>query len=195
MRKSRKSVPACVYILADHLDGALASGEDLINAGSFWPEGSASEPAISGAQRWALSRLRTHEMSLVTHLLQARKNALELARGATAFRASAHLFSSTLCDLDEIGEDFERESAVAFDVGVDMVSFLRERGLVASDAAGSLPCEPLTIDDQYLIAGKIPLGIVLDLVSEFLEALDIHYELYPDTTGETDDAHGIHQAA
>jgi len=182
-------------MLADHLDGALAAAEDLIKTGSFWPEGSAVEPAIAGTQRFAVTRLRRHELSLVTHILQARKYADDLARETSLFRGSAHLFSSALLELVEIGEDFEREALCEFHAGTDIVGFLRERGLLASDEAGALPCEPLSIGDSFLIAGKMPLGIVLDLVSEFLEALDLHYELYPDPSSEADHDGDIGHAA
>lgn len=180
MAESRKEIPACVYVLADHLDAGLAAGEDLVKAGLNWPSGEGSDPAIAVSQRWAAGRMRTHEYGLIAHLLQARSAAKELARGAQPFRSSAHLFSSGLQEFEDLQDDVFDDAAGGFHSGPDIVAFLRTRGIIEKDAPGALPCEPIAVSDRYLVAGRIPLGVVLDYVSEFLEALDLHYDLYPD---------------
>ena len=176
----RDTVPACVYLLADNLDAALAAGEDLIKSGTCWPEGQSSDPSLAGAQRWAIGRIQTHEMSLVTRILQARKHARELARIQGVFRAISHLFVASLHDLEDFAQDSHSQSVSAFDGGQDMVAYLRSRSVIASDAAGALPSGSIDIGDAFRLAGRIPLGVVLDLIGEFLDALDVQFDLYPE---------------
>jgi hypothetical protein len=52
------------------------------------------------------------------------------------------------------------------------LAFLRSRGLLAADAAGLELVSRLAVGDGYQVAGRIPLGTLLDLVATFLDSLD-----------------------
>ncbi len=180
MNYDRDTVPACVYVLADNLDAALAAGEDLRAVTKHWPTGGASDPGVVGMRRWVLGRVKAHEMMLISRILQARTNAEELAQQQTKFKLLAHLFVSSLSELESIAQEEGQQTQPDFESGGDMVEFLRSRGVVAKDAPGELPYDELTITDEFLVSGRLPLGITLDLVAEVIEVLETQFDLYPD---------------
>ena len=63
---------------------------------------------------------------------------------------------------------------------------MRTRGLIASDIAAPLDGTTLSIDDNFLIARRIQLGALLDLVAMFLDQLEIHFDLFQSEPAETD---------
>lgn len=178
--KQNEMIPACVYLVADHLDAALAAGEDLVASGRMWQPGDCCDPSVAGAQRWALSRVMTYEMTLITRIVQARGHVAELAETVQRFRPLAQLFVSATRDLFEALQVIGDTAANDFDTGDGKVAYLRSRGLIDADAPGLCDYATLTVDDSFLIAARVPLGVVLDLVSEFIEALEAQFELYPD---------------
>jgi hypothetical protein len=58
------------------------------------------------------------------------------------------------------------------------LTFLRTRGLLASDAAGLEGLNRLAVSEDYLIAARIRLGTLLDLVATFLDTLDLVFDLH-----------------
>ena len=177
---NQKLVPACVYVLADNLDAALAAGEDLRAVAQHWPCGDPDDPSVMGMRRWVLGRVRVHELSLISRILQARSNAEELAQQQSHFKLLAHLFVSSLNDFEATAQEDRENRPVGLEADLDMVEFLRLRGVVEKDAAGELPYETLKITDSFLIAGRIPLGLTLDLIAEVFDALETQFDLYPD---------------
>lgn len=172
-------VPPCVYLLADHLDAALAAGEDLVAAGESWDNGDPCDPGVAGMQRWAIGRIRAHEMSLLSRIMRARDKASELAHLDKHFRLIAHLFVSGTADLADAVAEAVDLSDCAFETGDDAIAYLRTRGLIDPEAPGVSIGQDLNLGDNFTIVGRVPLGIVLDLVAEFLETLDAHFTLYP----------------
>ena len=65
-----------------------------------------------------------------------------------------------------------------FDTGDTASAFLRSRGLIARDAAGLERLSQLAVGEDYLVAGRIHLGTLLDLVATFLDTLDLLFDLY-----------------
>lgn len=180
MPKSDLTIPPSVYHVADHLDAALAAGEDLTAASENWATGDPSDPSVAGAQRWALSRYRSHELNLVARIVQAREHATGLGRAAPRFRPLAQLFNSATADLAEAFDELNEQIDADFESGGTMTAYLRSRGLIEPEAASLPETATPAIDDDFLVAAKVPLGVCLDLVSEFLDALDVAFELYPD---------------
>lgn len=178
--KRNEQIPPCVYLVADHLDAALAAGEDLVTASQSWQPGECCDPAVVGAQRWTLSRVMTYEMALVTRVVKAREHVADLADAEPRFRPLAQLFVSGTRDLYEALKVIGDTAALDFDTGDGTIAYLRSRGLIAEDAPGLADYAPLTVNDDFLVASRVPLGVVLDLISEFVEALETQFELYPD---------------
>jgi len=179
--------PLSVYLLADHLDGALAAGEDLVARGHDWRAlaENPGEPAeFASRQRKIAEDVRSLELMLIARVLKARTHARSLAEIDDRFRAVGTLFASgTNVLLDAVTEcgDARGED---FDTGDDIISYIRSRGLIAPDAPSVRAAVDLTIDDSFLVGKRIALGPLLDMASAFLDALDSQYELFIETSPE-----------
>ncbi|MBU1213038.1 MAG: hypothetical protein KJ587_17475 [Alphaproteobacteria bacterium] len=180
MKKSGTTIPPCVYLVADNLDAALAAGEDLIASTENWATGDPSDPGVAGAQRWALSRYRCHELNLVARIVQAREHVAVLGRDAPRFRPLAQLFCAATADLAAAFHELNEQVEADFETGGAMTAYLRTRGMIDPEAAGVGDVETPEIGDEFLVAAKVPLGVCLDLVAEFLDALDMAFDLYPE---------------
>lgn len=181
MSRYAARAPLSVYLLADHLDGALAAGEDLVARGFDW-RGLAEDPGepaeFAPQQRRIAEDVRGLELMLIARVLKARTHALSLAEVDDRFRAVGNLFASgTAVLLDAVNECGDAR-AEDFDTGDDIVAYIRSRGLIAPDAADVRGSADLTIDDSFLVAKRIALGPLLDMASAFLDALDTQYELF-----------------
>jgi hypothetical protein len=173
--------PLSVYMLADHLDGTLAAGEDLVARGHDWHglaerPGDAAEFAVR--QRKIAEDVRGLELILIARVLKARGHARALAQADARFRAVANLFVSGTAILLDAVEECGDARGEDFETGDDIVSYVRSRGLIAPDAPMVRVAAELTIGDNFLIAKRIALGPLLDMTAAFLDALDAQYELF-----------------
>jgi hypothetical protein len=181
MSRYAARVPLSVYLLADHLDGALAAGEDLVARGHDWralaeKPGELSEFPVR--QRQIAEDVRSLELMLIARILKARTHALSLAEIDDRFRAVGTLFASGTAVLQDATTECGDARSEDFETGDDIVSYIRSRGLIAPDAANVRGAADLTIDDSFLVAKRIALGPLLDMTSAFLDALDSQYELF-----------------
>lgn len=187
MSRYAARAPLSVYLLADHLDGALAAGEDLVARGHDWrslAEDPGEPSEFATRQRRITEDVRSLELMLIARVLKARTHALSLAEVDDRFRAVGNLFASgTAVLLDAVSEcgDARGED---FETGDDIISYVRSRGLIAPDAADVRAAADLTIDDSFLIAKRIALGPLLDMAAAFLDALDSQYELFVEAEPE-----------
>ena len=174
-----------IYLLADHLDAALAAGEDLI--AETLPAAADREATGSPDDLPAyVARLARFEAALIARVLQARRRASELPRLEAHMRPVIQLIvsqsDSLLAIIDQFGDSAERR----FMTGDDPLAFLRSRGLVEADAATLPRFDALKVTDTYKLAGTIELGPLLDMVSGTLEALDIAYDLFAEDADASD---------
>ncbi len=189
-----------VCVLADHLDAALAAGEDLLAAARGWPM---ADPAHSGAlaslraaQRRTIECIRALELTVVARVLKAREWAEDLARAEPFLQAPARLFTAgTAILLDAVAECGDATEA-DFETGDGLTAYLRSRGLIAADAPGLPDDVPLAVTEDFLLVRRIPLGPLMDLVAMFLDRLDLLYELYgPESRGTADRSAAAHADA
>lgn len=174
-----------IYLLADHLDAALAAGEDLIAA--TLPAGVDREEAGTPEDVPAyVARLAKHEAAIIARVLQARRRASELPRIDAPTQTIVQLIISQSTSLIALIDQFGDQSEHRFMTGDDPLSFLRARGLVAEEAASLPRFDKLKVTDSYRIAGVIELGPLLDMVAGALEALDIAYDLFGDAEVDED---------
>ena len=177
--------PLSVYMLADHLDGALAAGEDLVTRGQDWralAEKPGDTETFIPAQRRIVEDVRGLELIIIARVLKARDHARALSSAEERFRLIADLFvagTNVLLDAVEECGDARGED---FDTGEVITAYVRSRGLIAPDAATIAKASDLTIDDSFLVAKRIALGPLLDMASSFLDALDSQFDLYGDET-------------
>lgn len=181
MSSADHAAPAIVYLLADHLDSALAAGEDLLKSTLRWNAGDARSEALSlkhQEERAAIDAARTLEMLLLARVLKSREAAQELAKVDSQFKLIARLYTTSTEVVAEAAKTLTDETSYAFDAGGSATSYLRSRGLIAEDDPAPLEAASLTVTENYLVAGKMQLGALLDLVAMFLDTLETHYELY-----------------
>jgi hypothetical protein len=119
---------------------------------------------------------------VVARVVQARRHIEDLARETPQFRPMAQLFCASTADLADAFTELNEQIETDFETGGAMVAYLRARGLIDPEAATLNPADAPQIDDAFRVAARVPLGVCLDLVSEFLDALDAAFELYPEDT-------------
>jgi hypothetical protein len=181
MSSAGLAAPAVVYLLADHLDAALAAGEDLLKTTLSWNAGDARSDGLTEQrreERQAVEASRTLEMVLVARVLKARESAQELAKIESQFKVVARLFASGTEVVADASRELADATSLAFDAGSGITGYLRTRGLIAEEDACPLEAASLTITEQFLVAGRMNLGALLDLIAMFLDTLETHYELY-----------------
>jgi hypothetical protein len=172
-----------IYLLGDHLDAALALGEDLLTekvvlADAVEPVTMARLVRQNRELAQFLSTVRTLELSLTARLLQARKRAEEVRRRETRLKPLIALFVGGTAPILEAAMELGDTTAHDFQTGDTAFSFLRSRALIARDAASLERLSELRVGEDYLVAGRILLGTLLDLVATFLDSLDLLYDLY-----------------
>lgn len=177
-----------VYLLADHLDAALAAGEDLLATRlPVLADLDAAEDAAERELSRFVARLGRLEASMIGRLLQARKRLAELPRQDGDFKPVARLFSATTALLVDLVGQMGDPSQRRFETGHDRLPFLRDHGLLARDAAGLPLYETLCVTESFRVGAVIELGPLLDMVGALLDALDDRYDLYGDKArGDTE---------
>lgn len=172
-----------IYLLTDHLDAALAMGEDLLTEKISL----GTQMRSASLRSWMrenrdlanfLTSVRTLEYALTARLLQARKRAEDLRRLEKGLKPVIALFVAGTAPLADAAAELGDTDARDFDGADAMLTFLRNRGLLAPDAAGLQGLQQLTIGEDYLVAGRIQLGTLMNLVATFLDKLDLLFDLY-----------------
>jgi len=183
MHCRRQDLDPRLYWLVEHLDAALAAGDQLMNLSL-----EVTEPTPTMGPRRLRTRVarfirfvtqvRGLEASLIAHILQARRRVAELPRGRGPLRLLLDPFTSgTTVLLDAIAE-YGDPTGLAFNTGADRLAYLRARGLIAGDSGALMPVTTFEISDSFLVAGRIELGALLDLVEAFLNALNTEFGLW-----------------
>jgi hypothetical protein len=176
---------ATLYLLADHLDAVLSAGEDLLALGYTVPKyrGAVAGDALLAdieAEQAFVCRLKALEAALLSRVLQARVRAGELARADRRFKPITGMFVSgthALVDaVDMLGG--ERRAELAFHGGGGTLDYYRSRGLLNAEAASLDLVDELRVTPEFAMFGVVMLGPLLDLAATFLDALELHYDLF-----------------
>lgn len=178
-----------LYLLADHLDAALAAGEDLLactlRVGA--PHSGMAPDDIRAEQaelRSFIERVRALEMALVSRVLQARRRATELPKADDAHVLMLNLLlagtESLGAAVREVGDRVQQQ----FLTGTGHLAYLRSRGFLQTEAACLGAIADLRVTEAFLVYGRLPLGSLLDLVAAFLDKLDLVFDLYPEPKHE-----------
>lgn len=172
--------PGGIQLLADHLDTALAVGEDLL-AMVLAPRADLDEADPATAPE-AIDRFvrRTAELevALLVRVLQARRRAGEIGRADASLKAAASLFQAQTALLVELIEGADRQQPNGLGGTGDGLAYLRSRGLLAPEAAAPSPFESIVVTEDLRVGGVVALGALLDLVSALLDLLDVRFGLY-----------------
>lgn len=176
---------AVVYLLAENLDAALAAGEDLLKSSLSWHAGHArtsDEIALKRVEeRRAVDAIRSLEMILVARVLRSRERTEELAKCDPRLKPIAKLYNAGTALLADAVEELGDATFHDFETGDAITAYLRTRGLIAPDAPARAEAEALKVSEDFLIARRIPLGTLLDLVAMYLDMLETHYDIFNET--------------
>ena len=179
------TVNSSIYLLGDHLDAALAMGEDLL-AEKLALLDAVETPTRgyllrqSRALNQFLATVRCLELAMIARLLEARRRAEDLKRREGRLRPLAALLAAGTAPLVDAVAELGDTSTRDFDTGDTASAFLRSRNLIARDAAGFAEMAQLAVSEDYPVAGRVRLGTLLDLIAAFLDALDDQFDLYPE---------------
>lgn len=163
------------YLLGDHLDAALAAGEDLIALARSLA-GSAKKQTEE--VRAFVEDVRRLEVTLTGRVVQARKRAQTLARQDLRIKSFAGLFIGGTAALVDAIAEFGDASRLDFDNGDDAIEYLATRAVLPAGALSLEAVATLRINEGFLVTTRIQLGALLDLVAAFLDAIDLLYDLY-----------------
>lgn len=191
MHCRRQDLDPRLYWLVEHLDAALAAGDQLM---SLSLEVTEPTPAM-GPRRLRnrvarfirfVSEVRNLEASLIAHILQARRRVTELPRGRGPMRLLLDPFTSGTTVLLAAVAEYGDPAGLAFNTGADRLAYLRERGLIASDSGALMPVTTFEIGEGFRVAGRIELGPLLELVEAFLNALNIEFGIWHERADEVE---------
>lgn len=182
--RREQSLPPSVLLLADHLDAVLAAGEDLA-AGCFdltalsHPGSCSGDSGEAGSLRDFLAGVRVLEGTLLLRMDRARLAARRLIREVPRFALTARLFLAGTTALSDALEAAASERVDQFDTAGCPLAFMRVRGLIGEDCGAFTGMMTLAVDETMLVAGLIPLGVIMDQSATFLDVLDRIYDLFP----------------
>jgi hypothetical protein len=171
-----------VFLLAEHLDMILAAVEDL-NASK--PPIIAADPQRPGAQsRISLAdfvrELQRHELAAVVYVGRARELTRDLVRRDKRFAMLGGLFVGGTAALDEAVRRMADKAGNDFVSGGDPIGYLRSRGVIDEDVGAPGDAASLVIGDTFRLAGDIETGPLVELVSTFLNTIELHFDLFPE---------------
>ena len=174
-------------MLADHLDAALAAGEDLLATRlAALADLDTVEDAFERELSRFVNRLERLEALLVGRILQARRWLEELPQQDADLQPAVRLFVASTESLLDLVEHFGGRAERGFDSGEDRLPFLRQRGLIARDAAGLPIYAAIEVGESYRIGSVLELGPFMDLIATFLDVLDRRYDLYQESDVSAD---------
>lgn len=194
-------VPPVISLLCEHLDQVLAAAEDLTRLKMIPTDGSAppggSEDDTGGSETAAdeadaesvpvrglnafVRETQRLELAVAMRALRAREYARELKRTDARFKMIADLFLGGTNPLTDALEALAQPGGDAFETGQDPVGYLQSRGVIEDDAAAESDTEVTEIGEAFRVGGVVEVGPLMDLVASFLDAIEIHYDVFPDT--------------
>lgn len=185
-----RPAPSDVYLLADHLDAILATGEDLTRCVVPTQSGGARKASDIAREREderiAVETIRGLEAAVVARCLKSRERAEELGRRDPRFATITKLYVAGTAVMIEAVSEFGDPTHNDFENGNGILAYLRGRALIAADAIALSDSQTIAVDEDMLVTRRIRLGDLLDLSAMFLNTIEIYYDLY-ESDGEGGD--------
>jgi hypothetical protein len=189
-RKPAPAPPAdlgTIYRLADHLDATLAMAEDLLRQSVEVAPLAAGDANAAITQRHHaiadFARItRALELGMTARILQARARAIEVRDVHPRFAPVIGLFVGGTAALADAAAGLDGGlgdvSRTALASGPQVLQFLATRGLVDADLPSLATVLKIIATEDYLVAERIQLGALMDMLARFLETLDLAFDLY-----------------
>jgi len=180
-----------IYRLADHLDATLAIGEDLLR------QSIVVAPLTPGDESTAIAHrhreisefartVRALELAITARVLQARARAVEVQHTHAKFLPLIRLFvggTAALADAvasqgSGYGDGLGDVTKAALTGGPQILAFLCNRGILPATEASLASIARLAVTEDYRLAEGVLLGTLMDMIAQFLESLDLAFDLY-----------------
>lgn len=178
MTPEMNAVPPAAYMLADHLDAALASGEDILAAGRKMAERGDTAISQPVALRSTVELIRALELALITRVLKAREWSQTLAKVDARFKLSAQLFMGGTASLVDAIAEFADATESDFETGDGMTAYFRSRGVIDAEAPALSEVTGALVTEAFRVTGRIELGPLLDMIASYLDNLEAHFLLF-----------------
>ena len=171
-------VPAPAYMLADHLDAALAAGEDILAVGRRTSPVDGYPATPGAALRSSIELVRALELALITRVLKAREWSKTLDKADHRFTAIGKLFQAGTVSLIDAIAEFADATEADFETGDGITAYFRSRGVIDAEAPALGHQDAAAITETFRVTGRIELGALLDLIAAYLDALEDQFVLF-----------------
>ncbi|MEN2495004.1 MAG: hypothetical protein TECD_00916 [Hyphomicrobiaceae bacterium hypho_1] len=171
-----------IYLLAEHLDSILALGEDLKSLCYYKNYNQLSCGSTSNliCLKTFIAEARKLEFHLIGHIKLAQNYANVLSKINNHVTKFTRLFSScTAVIVDAIDQIWDREQN-SFLKDSDPLLYLRSRNVIPSNTGCLKSFDRISMNDSFLVAERVNLGVLLDLCARFLDLLDENFDLFKD---------------
>jgi hypothetical protein len=172
------TVPTAAYMLADHLDAALAAGEDIIAAGQRMQPDGVDTPCGGVALRTGVELIRSLELALITRVLKAREWSKSLDKADSRFRMIGSLFQGGTVSFVEALAEFADATEADFQTGDGVTAYFRSRGIIDAETPSLQAHIGPLVSETFRVTGRIELGPLLDLLASYLDALETQFVLF-----------------
>ncbi|MGE0627137.1 MAG: hypothetical protein AB7O43_04880 [Hyphomicrobiaceae bacterium] len=181
---------SALYLLADHLDAILATGEDLqrlrADAHEHGPLDAVSAPIDADAWQSLpklVSTAQALELRLMSRVLQARTRARDIGRQDAVVGTALKLFAAATAQLADALPQLGDSTSTDFDAGLDPLAYLRSRAVMSADCGSLIGIQSISISEEFLVLGLSPLGLVMEMAARLLDVLDAAYGIYDEPNG------------
>ena len=126
--------------------------------------------------------IRALELGMTARLVQARARAVEVRDIHPRFAPLIGLFIGGIAALVDAaaGRDggLGDTSKTALTSGPDVRAFLTSRGLLDASVQSLAGPINIAVTEDYLVAERIHLGTLLDMIAQLLESMDLAFDIY-----------------
>lgn len=171
-------VPPEAYMLADHLDAALAAGEDILIAGRKLGDETDRGSREPAALRSSIELIRALELAMITRVMKAREWSQRLSKADPRFKLPAMSFMAGSVTLVDAIAEFADATNVDFDTADGITAYFRSRGVIDDEAPALTDAASGLVTETFRIAGRNELGPLMDMIAAYLDALELHFLLF-----------------
>lgn len=176
------STPPEAFLLIDHLASMCDISAELQALSMdivLSPPTDTATPDKIGLRTF-VKTARQLEYALIARALQARGRAQDLRRVDRRHKLMIALFLAGTTPLADAVEDFADPAGAAFHTGHDPLAYVRSRGLIPHDCGNLQGLIALECGPDFLIAGRIQLEPLIEMTAQFLDSLELCYDLQTD---------------
>ncbi len=180
MQDDRDQLETVVYVLSDHLCSAIEAGDYLLaleHETKIVSQNESSESILERLDRFHrfLDDIRTYEFLIVTKINQARHWSLHLRQLDRDLRPVIDLFASSTAIVTDASHLLGQSEQQIFNGQTEPKQFIESRKICVDTTTGKKNSKICSINDHYLIGGKVLLKDLLDVCQAFHTSLEAQY--------------------